>query len=101
MNKKYDTLDGVVAHASSKACVKVYEAASQFEPMLQFEMLPKSEIWPKSFQKAEPSEKNIALYFFPSKIRYQFLIITIYFFVLSYKFLCSHLTLIFPNFPWK
>ncbi|KAL8524483.1 hypothetical protein ACS0TY_014175 [Phlomoides rotata] len=66
LNKKYDNLDEIVAHASSKACVQVYEAASQFEPMLQFEMLPKSEIWPKSFQKSEPSE-NIALYFFPSK----------------------------------
>ncbi|KAH6800114.1 hypothetical protein C2S52_000578 [Perilla frutescens var. hirtella] len=34
-------------------------------------MCPKSDIWPKSFQTAEPNDDNIALYFFPSKISEQ------------------------------
>ncbi|KAI3464639.1 hypothetical protein Pfo_021302 [Paulownia fortunei] len=67
-NKKHEILDGLIAHMSSKACQKVYEEACQFQPVLQLEMLPRSVVWPKSFETSEPSGDNIALYFFPSEI---------------------------------
>ncbi|KAG6435870.1 hypothetical protein SASPL_100751 [Salvia splendens] len=70
-NSKHDSIDELVAHISNKACHKVYAEASQFQPILHLEMLPKSDIWPKSFQKSEPNSDSIALYFFPSKIRNQ------------------------------
>ncbi|MCE2055389.1 hypothetical protein HAX54_042508 [Datura stramonium] len=34
-------------------------------------MLPQSDIWPKSFYTSEPSDDNIALFFFPSDARYE------------------------------
>ncbi|XP_047976591.1 uncharacterized protein LOC125218855 isoform X2 [Salvia hispanica] len=70
-NSKHDSIDELVAHISNKACHMVYAEASQFQPILHLEMLPKSDIWPKSFQTSEPNSDSIALYFFPSKIRNQ------------------------------
>ncbi|KAL3641139.1 hypothetical protein CASFOL_016107 [Castilleja foliolosa] len=60
-------LTGILAHVSISACVKVYDEALQFRPVLQLQMLPKSDVWPKSFETLEPRGDNIALYFFPSK----------------------------------
>ncbi|KAK4366464.1 hypothetical protein RND71_014344 [Anisodus tanguticus] len=68
-NKEYETLDGLVAHLSVKTCQKVYDEASLFPALLQLEMLPKFDVWPKSFTKSEPTDDNIALYFFPSDTR--------------------------------
>ncbi|CAN4115233.1 unnamed protein product [Withania somnifera] len=68
-NKEYDTFDGLLAHLSVKACQKVYEETSLFPALLQLEMLPKSDVWPKSFTISEPTDDNIALYFFPSDTR--------------------------------
>ncbi|XP_019175147.1 PREDICTED: uncharacterized protein LOC109170474 isoform X2 [Ipomoea nil] len=67
-NKDYDIFDGlgVVAHLSAKACEKAYKEANSLPSMLQLEMLPKSVVWPKSFLTSEPSDENIALYFFPA-----------------------------------
>ncbi|XP_011074762.1 uncharacterized protein LOC105159407 isoform X1 [Sesamum indicum] len=70
-NEKDDVLDGFVAHLSSRACQKVYEEACQFQPVLHLEKLPRPYVWPKSFETSEPSAENIALYFFPSEIRYE------------------------------
>ncbi|KAI3460497.1 hypothetical protein Pfo_017160 [Paulownia fortunei] len=67
-NREDDILDGLVAHMSSRACQKAHEEACQFQPVLHLEMLPRSNVWPKSFETSKPSE-NIALYFFPSEIR--------------------------------
>ena len=64
-NKGYRLFDGVVSHLSSKACSKVWEEASLLPELLCVEMLPKNAVWPKSFQISEPSDENIALYFFP------------------------------------
>ncbi|XP_069153254.1 uncharacterized protein [Solanum lycopersicum] len=69
LNKEYETFDGLLAHLSVKACQKVYEEASLFPALLQLEMLPKSDVWPKSFTISEPTDDNIALYFFPSDTR--------------------------------
>ncbi|XP_019175146.1 PREDICTED: uncharacterized protein LOC109170474 isoform X1 [Ipomoea nil] len=65
-NKDYDIFDGLVAHLSVKAHEKVYKEANSFPPMLKLEMLPKSVVWPKSFLTSEPTDENIALYFFPA-----------------------------------
>ncbi|KAH0692406.1 hypothetical protein KY285_019503 [Solanum tuberosum] len=70
-NKEYKTFDGLVAHLSVKACQKVFEEAKLFSLLLHLEMLPKSDIWPKSFNIVEPRDDNIALYFFPSDARYE------------------------------
>ncbi|XP_027148030.1 uncharacterized protein LOC113748697 [Coffea eugenioides] len=66
LNKDYQEFDdGLVAHLSSKACEKVYEEAILLPSALELEMLAKMDCWPKSFQKSQPSDDNIALYFFP------------------------------------
>ncbi|KAJ8564906.1 hypothetical protein K7X08_001366 [Anisodus acutangulus] len=70
-NKEYKTLGGLVAHLSVKACEKVFEEAKLFPLLLHLEMLPKSDVWPKSFNTSEPSDDNIALYFFPLNARYE------------------------------
>ncbi|XP_075084309.1 uncharacterized protein LOC107783956 isoform X2 [Nicotiana tabacum] len=69
-NKEYETFYGQ-AHLSVKACQKVFEEASLLPASLQLEMLPKSDLWPKSFTISEPTDDNIALYFFPSDIRWE------------------------------
>ncbi|XP_022863702.1 uncharacterized protein LOC111383782 isoform X1 [Olea europaea var. sylvestris] len=71
-NKDNGMLDEFVAHISSKACRKVFDEANQFQGVLHMEMLPKSRMWPKSFETSQPSDDSIALYFFPSDTRYSF-----------------------------
>ncbi|CAK9134730.1 unnamed protein product [Ilex paraguariensis] len=71
LNKNEEILDGFVAHLSNKTCQKVFEEAQPFPSVLCFEMLPKSELWPKSFHKFEPCDDNIALYFFPVDKRHK------------------------------
>ncbi|KAL6524988.1 hypothetical protein OROMI_030581 [Orobanche minor] len=71
LNEKRGLLNGLLAHVSVLACPKVYDEALQFQPVLHLEMLPKSDVWPKSFKTSEPCGDNIALYFFPSKSRYE------------------------------
>ncbi|KAL6511960.1 hypothetical protein OROGR_021557 [Orobanche gracilis] len=71
LNEKRGILNGLLAHVSVLACPKVYDEALQFRPVLHLEMLPKSDVWPKSFTTSEPCGDNIALYFFPSKSRYE------------------------------
>lgn len=53
-----------MAHLSSKACQKVCEVAALLPAVLYLEMLPKSALWPENFQKSEPSDEHIGLYFF-------------------------------------
>ncbi|XP_074371250.1 PHD finger-containing protein 1-like [Apium graveolens] len=67
-NKKKNNYDGFVAHISNKACSKVCEEARSLNKLLHFEMHPKSDVWPKSFQKSPPGDENIALYFLPADI---------------------------------
>ncbi|KAL0421359.1 UNVERIFIED_CONTAM: hypothetical protein Slati_3158800 [Sesamum latifolium] len=35
------------------------------------EILPRSYVWPKSFEVSGPTEDNIAVYFFPSLMKYE------------------------------
>lgn len=60
---------GLVAHLLLKACQTVLEEAKLFPLCLHFEMLPKSDLWPKSFNMSDPSDDDIALYFFSSEAR--------------------------------
>lgn len=65
LNRDYDEFEGMVAHLSKKACQKAYEEARLFPTLLDLTMYPKLDIWPKSFERSEPSDDSIALYFFP------------------------------------
>lgn len=67
INEKKANYDGFVAHISNKACSKVCEEARLLNKLLHFEMLPVSDVWPKSFKKSAPDE-NIGLYFLPADI---------------------------------
>uniref|UniRef100_A0A5B6YIL8 AIPP2-like SPOC-like domain-containing protein n=1 Tax=Davidia involucrata TaxID=16924 RepID=A0A5B6YIL8_DAVIN len=68
-NEKNETLFGLMAHLSSKACSKVYDAANLLPPVLDVEILPRCDAWPKPFQMSPPSDDRIALYFFPENER--------------------------------
>lgn len=71
LNREYDEFEGMVAHLSKKACQKAYEEARLFPTLLDLEMYPKLDVWPKSFERSEPSDDSIALYFFPTHKRYE------------------------------
>lgn len=71
-NENFDSVNGLAAHLSSKACLKVCQQASLLPALLCPTMLPKFDAWPKSFQISQPSDDNIALYFFPENERCQF-----------------------------
>ncbi|KAM7514710.1 hypothetical protein LguiA_004293 [Lonicera macranthoides] len=71
LNEKRDTIEGLVAHSSSKACQKVCEEARLLPSLLCLEMLPKSNVWPKCFHGSDPSDDSIGLYFFPADKRYE------------------------------
>lgn len=62
----YGLCDGLVGHLSSKACKMACQEAGLFSKSLCMDLLPKTSVWPKSFQKSEPSDDSIALYFFAS-----------------------------------
>nr|XP_043621666.1 uncharacterized protein LOC122593336 [Erigeron canadensis] len=55
---------GFAAHASNKACHQVIQEAKMLPALLHLEMLPKSDLWPKSFKESPPSDDKIGLYFF-------------------------------------
>ncbi|KAK2985467.1 hypothetical protein RJ640_030994 [Escallonia rubra] len=71
LNKIDDPFDGLVAHLSSKACAKVCDEAGSLPSSLCVEMLPKFDVWPPAFRRSEPSDDNIALYFFPADTRHE------------------------------
>lgn len=63
------TVSGLLAHLSSLACSKVAEETLLFPEGLRADLLPTSVVWPKSFKKKGPTDKSIALYFFPENER--------------------------------
>ncbi|CAK8573417.1 unnamed protein product [Lathyrus sativus] len=62
---KSKTIGTVLAHLSSLASPKVLEEADLFPEVLSADLLPRSVVWPNSFKKEGPTDKSIALYFFP------------------------------------
>ncbi|KAK9270321.1 hypothetical protein L1049_025899 [Liquidambar formosana] len=68
-NGYFGATDGLAAHLSSKACLKVFEVASLLPAVIHLEMLPKPDVWPKFFDQFKPTDDNIALYFFQENER--------------------------------
>ncbi|KAK7343722.1 hypothetical protein VNO77_12709 [Canavalia gladiata] len=63
------TVGGLLAHLSNLACSKVVEEMKLLPELLHAELLPRSMVWPKSFKNGGPTDKSIALYFFPESER--------------------------------
>ncbi|KAK2404490.1 RING/FYVE/PHD zinc finger superfamily protein [Trifolium repens] len=60
---------GLLAHLSSLASPKVREETELFPEVLSADLPPRSAVWPNSFKKEGPTDKSIALYFFPKDKR--------------------------------
>lgn len=65
----FNSIDGLAAHLSSKACLKVCEEAKTLPRLLCSDLLPRSYVWPKSFAASGPGDDHIGLYFFPETER--------------------------------
>ncbi|KAG6626044.1 hypothetical protein CIPAW_15G019400 [Carya illinoinensis] len=63
-NNSFDPLS-LVAHLSNLACSKVCEETKLIPELLYAELLLRSQVWPKGFEKWGPTGHSIALYFFP------------------------------------
>ncbi|GER38807.1 succinyl-CoA ligase [ADP-forming] subunit beta [Striga asiatica] len=59
----------ILAHASDKACSKVFDTTSAMPYTLDTQILQKSAVWPKSFRVTPPTAASIALFFFPANER--------------------------------
>ncbi|KAK2650867.1 hypothetical protein Ddye_018356 [Dipteronia dyeriana] len=68
-SEKYRTVGGLVAHLSSLACCKVFEEAKLLPGLLCLDLLPRSFVWPKSYEKIGPSDDSIGLFLFPNSER--------------------------------
>ncbi|KAH6809574.1 hypothetical protein C2S51_027357 [Perilla frutescens var. frutescens] len=61
------TFHGLNACVSTKACTAARFAVEQLPPSIQWEKLPRSCVWPKTFlQGLGPTALDIAVFFFPS-----------------------------------
>ncbi|KAE9611340.1 putative chromatin regulator PHD family [Lupinus albus] len=60
---------GLVAHTSTLACSKVYDESIRFPKVLHADLVPRYMVWPNHFKNAGPTDKSIALYFFPESER--------------------------------
>ncbi|AET01000.1 putative chromatin regulator PHD family [Medicago truncatula] len=60
-----NTINGLMAHLSDLVCPKVWKETELLPDVLSADLLPRSEVWPDSFKKDGPTNKNIALYLFP------------------------------------
>ncbi|KAH9316301.1 hypothetical protein KI387_024928, partial [Taxus chinensis] len=56
--------EGIQAHASTSAALKVLDTAKKFSSKLRLDEVPRNSSWPLQFHHCHPSDKNIALYFF-------------------------------------
>ncbi|XP_050108919.1 uncharacterized protein LOC126587877 isoform X2 [Malus sylvestris] len=68
-NKDFNIVSGLVAHLSSLACPKVREEAELLPLLLFPELVNRTDVWPKVFEKCGPNDQSIALYFFPDNER--------------------------------
>ncbi|XP_004496495.1 PHD finger-containing protein 1-like isoform X2 [Cicer arietinum] len=66
-NEAIVTVNGLQAHLSSLASLKVLTEARLFPEVLCADLLPRSVVWPNSFKNEGPTNQNIALYFFGSE----------------------------------
>lgn len=59
-----ESFKGVQAHFSTHVSPKVCEVVAKFSDKLKLEEVPWNTAWPMQFQKIEPSEEHVALFFF-------------------------------------
>lgn len=59
----------LAAHLSTKYCERVSKLSRSLQPVLRVTKLSRLEAWPKSFETSGPTDDNVALYFFPDKMR--------------------------------
>lgn len=64
-NETVGTISGLLAHVSDLACSKVVRETGRFPEVLHAELVPRSIVWPESFKSREPTDQDIALFFFP------------------------------------
>ncbi|CAN6181758.1 unnamed protein product [Urochloa humidicola] len=65
-NKEYIPLSG---HLSTKSCEKVRDLSKSLARVVEVTKVPRSKVWPKRWDGSRPMDDNIALYFFPHKMR--------------------------------
>ncbi|KAG9444569.1 hypothetical protein H6P81_015909 [Aristolochia fimbriata] len=65
MGSIYGKMSG---HLSNKACPRVIKESNKLHGFIDFEKLPKSVVWPRSFATAPPTDDNIGLFFFPDSL---------------------------------
>ncbi|KAK1361339.1 hypothetical protein POM88_045813 [Heracleum sosnowskyi] len=56
---------GLASHLSTRASIKVFEAAQQFPSVLHLNIYPRLHVWPKSYGESEPTDEQIGIYFLP------------------------------------
>ncbi|XP_016201557.2 uncharacterized protein LOC107642656 [Arachis ipaensis] len=56
--------DGIQAHLSTCASPKVIDVVDRLPEMIILDELPRLTMWPSQFTEGQPTEENIALYFF-------------------------------------
>ncbi|KHN16994.1 hypothetical protein glysoja_011468 [Glycine soja] len=59
------TVSGLLAHISNLACSQVAEETGHFPEVLHAEFLPRDKVWAESFKRGDPTDQDIALFFFP------------------------------------
>nr|CAB3459452.1 unnamed protein product [Digitaria exilis] len=57
------------AHLSTKACPRVRELSTSLRTVVEVNKLPRSQVWPKSWNSFGPTDENIGLFFFPHNLR--------------------------------
>lgn len=62
-------MDGLAAHMSNKACTEVFGVACLLPALLQSQMIPRLDVWPKSFNSSAPTDNVVDLYIFPENER--------------------------------
>lgn len=55
----------ILAHLSNKACEKACIAATRLPVNLDVKLVSKNDVWPRSFQRLQPTDCSIAVYLFP------------------------------------
>ncbi|MED6160280.1 hypothetical protein PIB30_050072 [Stylosanthes scabra] len=56
--------DGIQAHLSTSASPEVFDVVDRLPNMIVLDELPRLTTWPAQFTEGQPTEDNIALYFF-------------------------------------
>lgn len=72
-----NTYDGIQAHLSTCASLKVLEVVDRLPEIIVLDELPRLRMWPSQFMESQATEENIALYFFakdPHRFVYAFLL---------------------------